>query len=89
MLLVTLAEATPVYEASRLQDDLRRAEIQPNWWIINQSWQGLDTDDPVLMGRADSELPWISKVQELSAKTALVPWQLQEPEGHSLAKLTE
>ena len=37
VVIVTLAEATPVLEASRLQDDLMRANIHPKWWVINQS----------------------------------------------------
>src|SRR5699024_11869358 len=34
VVIVTLAEATPVHEASRLQDDLNRANITPKWWVI-------------------------------------------------------
>lgn len=37
VVIVTLPEATPVLEASRLQDDLKRADIVPKWWVINQS----------------------------------------------------
>ena len=37
VLIVTLAETTPVTEASQLQDDLRRADIEPFAWIINSS----------------------------------------------------
>lgn len=82
VVLVTLPEATPVIEASRLQDDLKRAGITPSWWIINQSWAALDTSDPVLKGRAQSEIPWINKVNnELAANSALVGWQINEPIG--------
>lgn len=82
VVLVTLPEATPVIEASRLQDDLVRAGITPSWWIINQSWAALDTSDPILKGRAQSEVPWINKVSnELAVNTALVGWQINEPVG--------
>ncbi|MRH43558.1 arsenical pump-driving ATPase [Aquibacillus halophilus] len=77
--LVTLPEATPVYEASRLQDDLRRAGIEPAWWIINQSFQATNTFDPVLKGRASSEQKWIEKVSsDLATKTVVVPWQIED-----------
>lgn len=82
VVLVTLPEATPVIEASRLQDDLVRAGITPSWWIINQSWAALDTSDSILKGRAQSEVPWINKVSsELAENTALIGWQINEPVG--------
>ena len=46
VVIVTLAEATPVLEASRLQDDLRRASINPKWWVINQSLSDASTRTP-------------------------------------------
>ncbi|PYZ92368.1 arsenical pump-driving ATPase [Salipaludibacillus keqinensis] len=80
--LVTLPEATPVFEASRLQEDLRRAEIEPAWWIINQSFQATDTTDPVLKGRSFAEQQWIEKVNnELSKQTVIVPWQADQVIG--------
>ncbi|MCR6105837.1 arsenical pump-driving ATPase [Salipaludibacillus agaradhaerens] len=85
--LVTLPEATPVYEASRLQDDLQRAGITPFAWIINQSLQVSKTTDPILKGRAVSEHRWISKVdKELSSRTALVPWQKEHVVGEQQLK---
>lgn len=74
VVIVTLAEATPVLEASRLQADLRRAEIAPDWWVINQSLNATETKDPVLQGRAAAEEEWIHKVEsELAKKSAIVP----------------
>lgn len=55
VVIVTLAETTPVLEAARLQEDLKRAEIQPDWWVINQSLFATKTKDPILKGRAVSE----------------------------------
>lgn len=37
ILIVALPETTPVLEASALQDDLRRAKIEPFAWVINAS----------------------------------------------------
>jgi arsenite-transporting ATPase len=62
VVIVTLAEATPVLEASRLQVDLKRADITPKWWVINQSLYATNTKDAVLKGRAHAEEGWINKV---------------------------
>ena len=53
--VVTLAETTPVQEAAHLQDDLRRAEIEPAGWIVNQSLVDYQGTDPVLASRATEE----------------------------------
>lgn len=89
VLLVTLPEATPVLEASRLQDDLKRAGIEPDWWVINQSFQATNTKDPILQGRANAEEQWINKVdKELSSHCVIVPWQADDTIGiASLKKL--
>jgi arsenite/tail-anchored protein-transporting ATPase len=80
--LVTLPEATPVFEAGRLQEDLRRAGIEPAWWIINQSFQASQTTDPILKGRAYAEQEWIEKVKkELAPRTVIVPWQADKVIG--------
>ncbi|MCE7791663.1 arsenical pump-driving ATPase [Salipaludibacillus sp. CUR1] len=86
--LVTLPEATPVFEASRLQNDLLRAGIKPAWWIINQSFQATETTDPVLKGRSFAEQQWIEKVKnELSPQTVIVPWQSDQMIGLEKLKL--
>lgn len=66
IVLVTLAENTPVLEAERLHADLQRAGILPKWWIINQSLRLTGTLDPVLMNRAANEGTWIDRVQQQS-----------------------
>jgi arsenite/tail-anchored protein-transporting ATPase len=82
ILLVTLPEATPVFEADRLQADLRRAGIEPFAWVINQSLLASGTQDPLLRQRAAHERPLITKVQDqLSRRCALVPWLPDEPVG--------
>jgi len=83
VVIVTLPEATPVFEAKRLQEDLHRAEIHPKWWIINQSLSATDTTDPVLRGRSVSEREWIQKVHyDYANKTALIPWMSEEKIGY-------
>lgn len=82
VVIVTLPEATPVFEANRLQEDLKRAEITPGWWVINQCFYATETDDPILRGRASSEKVWIEKVRnELAKNIAIVPWLTDEKIG--------
>jgi arsenite-transporting ATPase len=82
ILLVTLPEATPVHEAAALQEDLRRAKIEPFAWIINQSLVNADTIEPLLKARGLGEVRFINEVTErFSTRTALVPWLGEEPVG--------
>ena len=82
VLLVTLPEATPVHEAAMLQEDLRRAHIEPFAWVINQSFAKSGSHDPLLLARGRGEAPYIREVVEkLSKQTALVPWVAEEPVG--------
>jgi arsenite-transporting ATPase len=84
VILVTLAQATPVLEAARLQDDLRRAGIMPDWWVVNQTWSGVSTADPVLAGLARAEIPWVRKVAgSLAGKAVYIPWQARPPKGRT------
>lgn len=87
VVITTLAEATPVLEASRLQDDLRRANINPKWWVINQSLFATDTIDPILKGKAASESEWIHEVnQNLADRCAIIPWLSEEKVGYEKLK---
>ena len=82
VIVVTLPEATPVHEAATLQEDLRRADIEPFAWIINQSFARADLSDPLLIRRGLSELAYLREVTgKLSARTVLVPWVAEEPVG--------
>ncbi len=79
---MTLAESTPVQEAERLQDDLRRAGIEPFGWIINSSLATSGATHPTLRARAGAELRHIERVQQLSGRGIwLVGWQPQAPVG--------
>ena len=76
MLLVALAESTPVHEAERLQADLRRAGIEPYGWVVNASLAASGTTHPLLSERAALERPWIARVRGMSARVWLVPWRM-------------
>ena len=79
VLIVTLAEATPVHEAAQLQQDLRRAEIHPFAWIINQSFLATGTKDPLLAERADLEMRYVHEVEQKYAdRVFLIPWKAAE-----------
>ncbi|WP_420974637.1 arsenical pump-driving ATPase [Bacillus thuringiensis] len=87
VVIVTLAEATPVHEASRLQGDLKRADINPKWWVINQSFYATHTSDSVLRGRAQSEVQWIQAVQKESQNNCvIIPWQSEDIVGYEKLK---
>jgi arsenite-transporting ATPase len=74
-IIVTLAEATPVHEAERLQQDLARAGISPFAWIVNQSLLASGTANPLLAERGRYEVPFIRRVtSELARRVALIPW---------------
>jgi arsenite/tail-anchored protein-transporting ATPase len=82
VLIVTLPETTPVLEASRLQDDLRRADIEPWAWIINASLAVAESTHPLLKLRAEAERTQIAKVRtEFARRFAVVPMQAEEPVG--------
>jgi arsenite-transporting ATPase len=82
VLIVTLAEATPVHEAERLQSDLARAGIKPHGWVINQSLYASGTQDPLLTQRGIYEIPFIQRVcDQLSKRVALIPWLANAPVG--------
>ena len=82
ILIVALPETTPILEASALQDDLRRAGIEPYAWVINASLAAAQPVDPLLRCRAAAEVRQIAKVKEtLAHRVALVPFQAEEPVG--------
>lgn len=82
ILLVTLAETTPVSQASALQDDLRRAEIEPFAWIINKSLLAAGSDDTLLRQRLVGERKQIDRIRGVMAKKLFfVPWQATPPVG--------
>jgi arsenite/tail-anchored protein-transporting ATPase len=82
VLIVTLAENTPVLEAANLQSDLRRASIEPWAWVINNSLAMANPTSPLMRQRASNELAQIEAVTTKHAKRwAVVPLQAEEPIG--------
>lgn len=91
VLLVTLAETTPVLEAANLQADLRRAGIEPWAWVINNSIAATTTQSPLLRRRAKNELREIEHVaSEHARRYAVIPLMAEEPIGvERLLKLSK
>jgi len=82
VIIVTLAEPTPVLEAAQLQADLRRAGIEPWAWVINQSLAATDTASPVLRQRAAAEAAEIAMVAgQHATRLAVLPLRAEEPIG--------
>lgn len=76
VVIVTLPEPTPVFEAERLQKDLLRAGIHNKWWAVNACLSLTDTENPFLQAKSQSELVWIKKVEELAnGNAALIAWK--------------
>lgn len=88
VIVVTLAETTPVYEAMRLKTDLDRANIYSKWWIINSSLYATNTENNVLKAKASNEIQWINKVNEISeGNFAVVEWKAEEVKDKNLIDL--
>ena len=82
VVITTLPEATPVYEAERLQQDLERAGLAVQWWVINQTFSSIQTNHPLLKQKVLNERKWFERVDESShGNTVCIPWSLKEPKG--------
>ena len=76
VVIVTLPEATPVFEAERLQMDLQRAGINNKWWAVNACLSMTNTENTFLQAKAQNEVNWIEKVEQLSkGNAALIGWK--------------
>jgi len=85
VVIAALPEVTPVYEALRLRDDLRRAGIYNKWWVVNQCLSMTDTSNSMLIARAEAEQQWLNKVKEISADNFVaIPW-LQDASIQNIA----
>ena len=82
VIITTLPEATPVYEAERLTADLKRAEIQPFAWVVNQSFTPLDVTSKLLVAKVASETTWLERVSN-NPRPTILAWQEQLPVGYS------
>jgi arsenite-transporting ATPase len=88
VIIVTLAEATPVYEALRLEEDLKRANIATKWWVINSSLYHTGTTNKMLSAKASNEIEWINKVDaHANGKFAVISWSADELKGEKLNNL--
>ncbi|KMO86405.1 arsenic ABC transporter ATPase [Megasphaera cerevisiae DSM 20462] len=88
VIIVTLAETTPFYEAKRLLDDLKRAGLAVRWWVINASYSMADTKSDFLRAKATAELQWIHEVDNISdGQYAIIPWKPFEVKGNKLLEL--
>ena len=83
VIIVTLAETTPVLEAEALVADLRRAGIHPWAWVVNNALSSTGTTNPLLLARAALEAPLLARVAAQAPALAVVPTQLAEPAGRA------
>jgi anion-transporting ArsA/GET3 family ATPase len=82
VLIVTLPEVTPVSQAAALQDDLKRAQIEPWAWVINKSIAATGTTDPLLQARLAGEIRQTERIANgLAQRTFVLPWLPEPPVG--------
>lgn len=82
IVLVTLPEATPVSQAAALQEDLRRARIEPYAWVLNKSVLAAGTRDPMLQARLAGERQQIERMSAgLAQHLYALPWLTVPPIG--------
>ena len=88
VLIVSLAEATPFYEAYRLEEDLTRASIHTNWWLVNSSLYKANPSNKMLSAKANEEVKWINKILDhTSGKLAVIEWTKEDLSGDKLYQI--
>ncbi|VBB06429.1 anion-transporting atpase [Lucifera butyrica] len=88
VIIITLAEATPVYEALRLEEDLVRAGIAAKWWVINASLYRTGTTNRLLAAKASHEIEWINKVdQHAKGYFSVIAWSAADIKDELLLTL--
>lgn len=88
VIIITLAEATPVYESLRLEEDLKRAGIATKWWVINASLYRTGTTNRLLAAKASHEIEWINKVnQHANGHFAVIAWSAADIKDELLLTL--
>lgn len=88
VIIVTLAETTPVYEAMRLEEDLKRAGIATKWWVINSSLYATETTNLLLKAKASHEIDWINKVDaHTNGNFAVIKWSSEDINGKNLLEI--
>ncbi|MDP3412473.1 MAG: arsenical pump-driving ATPase, partial [Polaromonas sp.] len=82
IILVALPEVTPVSQAAALQDDLRRASIEPYAWVLNKSVLAAGTTDPLLAARLAGERKQMDRMSAgLAQRIFVLPWLTRPPVG--------
>lgn len=90
VIIVTLAEPTPYYEAYRLEEDLKRANINSKWWVINSSLYLTNSTNKILSSKANEEIKWINKIdQHTKGNFAVISWLKEEIKDDNLRKLID
>ena len=88
VLIVSLAETTPFYEAYRLEEDLRRVSIHTNWWIVNSSLYKANPSNKMLSAKANEEVKWINKILDHTlGKLAVIEWSKEDLCGDKLYQI--
>jgi len=89
IILVALPEVTPVSQAAALQEDLRRAGIEPYAWVLNKSVLAAGTRDPLLAARLAGERKQTERIAGgLARRLFTLPWLTVPPIGFAeLSKL--
>ena len=88
VLIVSLAKATPFYEAYRLEEDLTRASIHTNWWIVNSSLYKANPSNKMLSAKVNEEVKWINKILDhTSGKLAVIEWTKEDLCGDKLYQI--
>lgn len=88
VVIVSLAEATPYYEALRLEEDLARAEIAVKWWVVNSSYLKAKPTNALLAARARAEKEWIDKIStHTNGNFAVIKWLPDEIKNDKLKEL--
>jgi arsenite-transporting ATPase len=91
IILVTLPEVTPVSQAAALQEDLRRAHIEPYAWVLNRSVLAAGTQDPLLQARLAGERRQVERLSAgLAKRLFALPWLTVPPVGmDALSRLVQ
>lgn len=91
VIIVTLPEVTPVSQAAALQDDLRRAKVEPMAWVLNKSLVAAGTRDPLLGARLAGERRQMARIAHgLAKRLFTVAWLVEPPVGvEALGRLVE
>ena len=85
VIIVTLAQATPILEAQRLEEDLKRASISTKWWVINQSLYQSTSKHALIKAKAQSEKKWIKHVMDHThGNVVLIDYEDKDIDGDVL-----